>query len=499
MNSLRSFILLISFYLLSFTPLIAQNNVGIGTATPDPSALLELLSTNKGFLVPRMTAVQRLAIATPANSLLVYDTDSMCYFFYRGVPVNQWVSLCTVTSSGAQGPTGPTGAQGTNGITGSTGPSGANGATGPAGIHCWDLNSNGTNDPAEDINGDGNFDALDCAGAIGAAGPAGATGPSGADGATGSQGAQGLNGVTGPTGPAGPSGADGATGPQGLQGTNGNNGATGPTGPSGADGATGPTGPVGPTGPTGFGVGPTGPTGPSGVDGATGPQGLQGLNGVTGPTGPPGADGATGPQGPAGAAGTNGTTGPQGPTGTAGANGATGPQGPAGSNGTNGTNGATGATGPAGPTGPSGVSSFQTYGVYATRTLISSTYPTFTQITGLSQTVTLSSAATVIIFTYGSLETTSSPNGGSGCNVQVFNNGTGLSTAIQTIDVNDASGVTGTISQWSMSTFVSLPAGTYTFTVRACKYAYDSFYAGGNTTAPAGLQNQGSLLLQVVY
>ena len=88
---------------------LAQDNVGIGTNTPDATAILEMLSTNKGVLVPRMNTAGMLAIATPANSLLIYNTDSMCYFFYR-VPTTSWISLCTATGggSGATGPTGPT-------------------------------------------------------------------------------------------------------------------------------------------------------------------------------------------------------------------------------------------------------------------------------------------------------------------------------------------------------------------------------------------------------
>ena len=49
---------------------------GVGTATPDASAKLEVASTNKGFLPPRMTAIQRAAIVSPANGLLVYQTDA---------------------------------------------------------------------------------------------------------------------------------------------------------------------------------------------------------------------------------------------------------------------------------------------------------------------------------------------------------------------------------------------------------------------------------------
>src|SRR5690348_9325409 len=50
-------------------------NVGIGTVSPDNSALLDLTSTSRGLLIPRMTEVQRRAIASPATGLLVYETD----------------------------------------------------------------------------------------------------------------------------------------------------------------------------------------------------------------------------------------------------------------------------------------------------------------------------------------------------------------------------------------------------------------------------------------
>ncbi len=116
------------------------NNVGIGTLTPDASALLHLESINKGFLVPRMTAVQRIAIASPTNGLLVYDTDSSCFFYYKQLTV-AWISLCNAGGGGTgpAGPTGPTGSAGTNGATGATGTTGltgltgATGATGPTG------------------------------------------------------------------------------------------------------------------------------------------------------------------------------------------------------------------------------------------------------------------------------------------------------------------------------------------------------------------------------
>lgn len=56
--------------------------VGIGTTTPDPSAALDITNTNGGLLVPRMTLAQRGAIATPADGLLIYQTDGTTGFWY---------------------------------------------------------------------------------------------------------------------------------------------------------------------------------------------------------------------------------------------------------------------------------------------------------------------------------------------------------------------------------------------------------------------------------
>ena len=54
---------------------------GIGTTTPDVSAKLDISSTTKGLLVPRMTATERGAIATPAKGLLIYQTDGEAGFY----------------------------------------------------------------------------------------------------------------------------------------------------------------------------------------------------------------------------------------------------------------------------------------------------------------------------------------------------------------------------------------------------------------------------------
>lgn len=237
---------------------IAQDNVGIGTTTPHPNAILDITSLDKGILIPRMSTAERIAIAPDftAQGLLVYDIDDDLFWYWDGT---QWVQ----SGSGAGGTTGPTGPMGPAGIAGATGPAGA---AGPAG-------TNGA-------------DGAD--GATGPAGPAGAAGPAGPAGADGADGADGA------TGPAGADGADGATGPAGADGADG---ATGPAGADGADGATGPVGPQGVTGPSG---GPVGPTGPAGADGATGPAGATGPSGADGTIGVDGATGATGPTGPTG-------------------------------------------------------------------------------------------------------------------------------------------------------------------------------------------------------
>jgi hypothetical protein len=97
-------VLMIIAVLLLHKNSLAQNNVGIGTLTPTASALLELVSTDKGFLAPRLTTAQRLAIPSPANGLMVYDLNLECYYFYNAV-TSIWQSTCT----GLQGPPGPVG------------------------------------------------------------------------------------------------------------------------------------------------------------------------------------------------------------------------------------------------------------------------------------------------------------------------------------------------------------------------------------------------------
>jgi hypothetical protein len=62
---------------------INANGLNIGGSTTNvASAVLQADSTTQGFLPPRLSTVQKLAIATPASGLMVYDTtlNQMSYF-----------------------------------------------------------------------------------------------------------------------------------------------------------------------------------------------------------------------------------------------------------------------------------------------------------------------------------------------------------------------------------------------------------------------------------
>ena len=152
------------------------------------------------------------------------------------------------------------------------------------------------------------------------------------------------------------------------------------------------------------------------------------------------------------------------------------------------------------PVWQSPASILKTYSSFATRTRIpaTGTSTVWTNVTGLSKSVTTSGPATFIIMTYGSIEVISSA-GNSGCEIKLQQNGVDVPNAFQTIDVIDANGLSGTIGLWSFQTVVTVAsAGTYTFQVQAHKYtsSFDNFYAGGNTTAPTASQNQGALIIQ---
>jgi hypothetical protein len=92
---LGMFLLIPGFYTFSQ---VAINTDG---TTPDNSAMLDVKSIVKGALLPRMTQAQRNAIASPANSLLIYQTDvAPGYYYNAGTSVSpSWMMVgnCALT------------------------------------------------------------------------------------------------------------------------------------------------------------------------------------------------------------------------------------------------------------------------------------------------------------------------------------------------------------------------------------------------------------------
>lgn len=69
--------------LLFFSISSAAQNIGIGTTTPNPNALLDIQSNSKGVLIPRVDSVQRKNIPNTAG-LLVYDISYKCFWYNTG-------------------------------------------------------------------------------------------------------------------------------------------------------------------------------------------------------------------------------------------------------------------------------------------------------------------------------------------------------------------------------------------------------------------------------
>ena len=61
------------FYFVTYSISASTQSVGIGTTSPNSSAVLDIMSNNKGILIPRVTQSERVAIP-PVAGLLVYQT-----------------------------------------------------------------------------------------------------------------------------------------------------------------------------------------------------------------------------------------------------------------------------------------------------------------------------------------------------------------------------------------------------------------------------------------
>ena len=82
-------ILLTLFFLVTQLA-VAQVKIGDNPNQIDAASIIELESTNKAFVLTRVTTAQMLGIK-PLRGALVYNTDDQCVFYYSG---SQWTNLC---------------------------------------------------------------------------------------------------------------------------------------------------------------------------------------------------------------------------------------------------------------------------------------------------------------------------------------------------------------------------------------------------------------------
>ena len=83
--------LIIIFLLFICTSQSKSQSVGIGTTTPDATAQLDISSTSKGLLIPRLSTGQRNAIVSPAQGLMILNLDDKCIDIWNG---STWIKNC---------------------------------------------------------------------------------------------------------------------------------------------------------------------------------------------------------------------------------------------------------------------------------------------------------------------------------------------------------------------------------------------------------------------
>ena len=91
--------LLCLFIFCFYVPfLTAQVGINTDNGDPDASAMLDIKSTDKGVLIPRLTTAQRMAIPLPAKGLMVYDSTAHAFWYYNGT---NWSDLSAVNDADA--------------------------------------------------------------------------------------------------------------------------------------------------------------------------------------------------------------------------------------------------------------------------------------------------------------------------------------------------------------------------------------------------------------
>jgi hypothetical protein len=92
----------IILFLLSGICVFAQVGINTDNSEPDPSAMLDVKSTSKGTLIPRMTQAQIGAIANPANGLLVFCTNNNKFFTFLS-NLGKWMEIAYGSTTISQG------------------------------------------------------------------------------------------------------------------------------------------------------------------------------------------------------------------------------------------------------------------------------------------------------------------------------------------------------------------------------------------------------------
>lgn len=87
----KTFPILFLFFLSVPLYITAQVSVNQDNGDPDPSAILDVQSSDKGLLMPRMTQSQRDAIPNPVPDLMIYNVEESCFNYFTG---ENWIKDC---------------------------------------------------------------------------------------------------------------------------------------------------------------------------------------------------------------------------------------------------------------------------------------------------------------------------------------------------------------------------------------------------------------------
>jgi Tol biopolymer transport system component len=86
---MKSYFVLVTFIILTVSS--KGQNIGIGTLSPNSSAILDISDSTRGLLIPRLTLAKKNSIVSPTDGLLIYQTDNDTgFYFYQGT---RWSKL----------------------------------------------------------------------------------------------------------------------------------------------------------------------------------------------------------------------------------------------------------------------------------------------------------------------------------------------------------------------------------------------------------------------